>query len=83
VEKFIRKLKATKELYNLSGNSSGKALVGLNMIEDELVARVISCLQLSDNGSSSGNRTLSGMSLGRGGKRSRDSGSLRPTRNTS
>ncbi|WVZ75292.1 hypothetical protein U9M48_023362 [Paspalum notatum var. saurae] len=49
VEELIGRLKATEEQHNLSSNS----LASLNLMEDELLARLSSRLQLNDGGSSS------------------------------
>jgi hypothetical protein len=46
VEELIRRLKAMKERY-VSGDSGDRALARLNLTKDELMARVMSWIQLS------------------------------------
>ncbi|XP_066377809.1 uncharacterized protein [Miscanthus floridulus] len=57
VEELIGRLKAAEERYDL-GSGGGGSASSLNLTEDELVARVMSRLQLSGEGSSGGGRSL-------------------------
>lgn len=73
VEELIGRLKTAEEQYDLSGSGSG-ASAGLNMTEDELVARVASRLQLSGGGGLGGNCTSSSQGHGHDGGHGRDAG---------
>jgi hypothetical protein len=81
VEELIGQLKAIKERYDLSDGGSG-SMASLNLTEDELVAHVMSQLQLSGEGSLGGGRS-SNQHRGHGGGRGRDgdssNGSKPPT----
>jgi hypothetical protein len=79
---LIGRLKASEERYDLGGNSGGKALAILNLTEDELLAHVMSWLQLPSNGSLGDNHTSLGMSRGHGGRRDTDGGNSKSPRNT-
>jgi hypothetical protein len=78
---LIGRLKAAEELYDLGGSNADGASAGLNLAKYELVARILSWLQLSGSGSTGKKQTSSSMSRGHGGRRSRDDVSSRPPRN--
>ncbi|CAD6254211.1 unnamed protein product [Miscanthus lutarioriparius] len=56
LEELIGRLKAAEERFNLGGTGS---VARLNLTEDELVARVVSKLQLSGEGASGGGKASS------------------------
>lgn len=78
---LIGRLKAAEELYDLGGSNADGASAGLNLAKYELVARILSWLQLSGSGSTGKKHTSSSMSRGHGGRRRRDDVSSRPPRN--
>lgn len=74
VEELIGRLKAAEEWHRLGGGGGG-SMASLNLSEDELVARIASCLQLFGGGSSGGTGSSSmNQRRGHSGGRGRDGG---------
>ena len=75
VEEMIGRLKAAEERHDLGGGA-GSSTARLNLTEEELVARVVSRLQLSGEGASGGGRSpSSNWRRGHGGGLSQGGGS--------
>lgn len=58
VDELIGRLKAAEERYGLNGGGGG-SMASLNLTKEELVAKVMSRLQLSGDGCSGGGKTPS------------------------
>ncbi|KAG8070785.1 hypothetical protein GUJ93_ZPchr0006g43514 [Zizania palustris] len=74
VEDLIGRLKAADERHRLGGNGGGSS-ASLNLTEDELVARVLTRLQLSGDGSPGGGKTSATNRRSRGTGHDKDGGS--------